>query len=215
MKTKMTEATITPDITVQKFESRELRKRNFQRRLPNSLSIIRLVSSFTLLFLTKLPVLFMCVYFMISITDFLDGFLARRWRVCSKLGAKLDALGDFAICAVGLICLLVLLDFESPSPLILLLLGIAILTKLIVFVTTFVRFHEFNMMHTYLNKLLGAALYFSVPICVYFSAIPFPLVVVVVSICFMSFFEDMALLFRLTEYDADCKGLYFELRRPR
>ncbi len=42
----------------------------------------------------------------IALTDFLDGYLARRWDVKSLLGAKLDAIAD-KILAIGLLIILI------------------------------------------------------------------------------------------------------------
>ena len=67
--------------------------------LPNILSIFRicLVPVFIVVYFsyesdTKLPPVF--VYALASFSDFLDGFLARKYQASSKLGMFLDPLGD-------------------------------------------------------------------------------------------------------------------------
>ena len=45
---------------------------------------------------------FWVLYLIAGLTDMLDGFLARRWGVESKFGARLDSLADFVfVLAVG------------------------------------------------------------------------------------------------------------------
>ncbi len=42
-----------------------------------------------------------CVFVLLAITDFLDGFFARRYKLTSTMGALLDPLADkFLLCAV-------------------------------------------------------------------------------------------------------------------
>lgn len=69
------------------------------RYLPLSLTILRIVLTplivWALLLNTKQAVLVGVVLFTISlITDWLDGFLARRWGIATELGAFLDPLAD-------------------------------------------------------------------------------------------------------------------------
>ena len=50
---------------------------NIMKQIPNILSAIRILLSFLLLALTKDTTLFLIVYFIIGISDVLDGWLAR------------------------------------------------------------------------------------------------------------------------------------------
>lgn len=68
------------------------------RQIPNALTVLRVLSIPVLLWsylapLEKgwLPVL---LFLAIGLTDWLDGFLARRWQVESKFGAFLDPAAD-------------------------------------------------------------------------------------------------------------------------
>ena len=78
--------------------------------VPNLLSIFRicLVPVFVVLYFSdtydhKLyPVL---IYALASFSDFLDGFLARRLKVQSKLGMILDPLGDKLMTITAMVCI--------------------------------------------------------------------------------------------------------------
>lgn len=79
--------------------------------IPNALSWLRLVMIAPILLvwafappLMHYPVLLAC-FVIAAITDFLDGYLARRWGVHSTFGAMLDQITDKLVVA----CVLVLL----------------------------------------------------------------------------------------------------------
>ena len=60
--------------------------------LPNFLSTLRLLAvPFVLLFPAEWRFPFLAVA---ALTDFFDGYLARRWKVTSKFGTFMDPLGD-------------------------------------------------------------------------------------------------------------------------
>ncbi len=82
-----------------------------KRAIPNALSWFRLVLIAPILLvwayappLLHYPVLLIC-FILAAISDFLDGYLARRWGVHSTFGAMLDQITDKLIVA----CVLVLL----------------------------------------------------------------------------------------------------------
>ena len=72
------------------------------KHLPNILSASRIALCPPLLLADAMTVPFWVLYVIAGTTDMLDGFLARRWGVESKFGARLDSLADFVfVLAVG------------------------------------------------------------------------------------------------------------------
>ncbi|HOK23526.1 MAG TPA: CDP-alcohol phosphatidyltransferase family protein [Candidatus Hydrothermia bacterium] len=70
-----------------------------KKNIPNIISIGRVVLSFITLFLLDqaefITTLIACIFIVLIIfTDFLDGFLARKFGVESSIGAVLDIMGD-------------------------------------------------------------------------------------------------------------------------
>ena len=75
------------------------------KHIPNILSASRIALCLPLLLADAMTVPFWVLYVTAGTTDMLDGFLARRWGVESKFGARLDSLADFVfVLAVGYKC---------------------------------------------------------------------------------------------------------------
>lgn len=77
---------------------------------PNMLSIFRLclVPVFVLLYFSGLPnanIYALIVFLLATFTDFLDGYLARRFHLITNLGKVLDPLGDKMLTFSVLVCL--------------------------------------------------------------------------------------------------------------
>ena len=81
---------------------------------PNLLTLLRiaLIPVFVVLFYLPAPVMAAIVFTVAALTDWLDGYLARRWGQTSPLGAFLDPVADKLMVAVAL----VLLVEANPSP---------------------------------------------------------------------------------------------------
>ena len=80
------------------------------KRIPNILSASRIVLAplFFYLYLqdtVTLAALGMAVFIFAAITDYLDGYYARRYKVTSNLGKFLDPLADKILTFAGFICL--------------------------------------------------------------------------------------------------------------
>ena len=69
------------------------------KRIPNILSSFRIIAAPILLILAWMGYLNLFVSLLITalLSDFADGFIARKFKASSNLGAKLDTIGDQAI----------------------------------------------------------------------------------------------------------------------
>ena len=83
----------------------------------NFLSAFRIASAFAII-----PTLLLgwywtsfILYVLASLSDFFDGYLARKYNVCSKLGGVMDHIGDKLLVANTLIILSVVLMFLLPA----------------------------------------------------------------------------------------------------
>ena len=70
--------------------------------MANALSTMRVILSVALLAPQALSPAFLALYAAASLTDMLDGFVARRTKTESEFGAKLDSAADLALAVVCL-----------------------------------------------------------------------------------------------------------------
>ena len=102
---------------------------------------------------------FWTLYLIAGLTDRLDGFLARRWGVESKLGARLDSLADFAfVLAVGYKLFPWLKLPATPW----MMIGLIALVKVGNAVSSYVVNHRIEFLHTKANKVTGFLLFIGV-----------------------------------------------------
>ena len=99
---------------------------------------------------------FWVLYVIAGLTDILDGFLARRWGVESKFGAKLDSLADFIfVLAVGY----KLFPYLKLPAMLWMMIGLIALIKVANAISSYVVNHRIEFLHTKANKLTGFLLF--------------------------------------------------------
>jgi len=126
------------------------------KRIPDFLSVSRIALCLPLLLVDAMTVPFWILYLLAGLTDMLDGFLARRWGVESKFGARLDSLADFVfVLTVGYKFFPLL---KLPDTL-WMMIGLIALVKMINAISAFVVKHRIKFLHTKANKLTGFLLF--------------------------------------------------------
>ena len=126
------------------------------KQIPNLLSASRIVLCLPLLMVDAMSVPFWMLYVIAGMTDMIDGFLARRWGVESKFGARLDSMADFVfVLAVGyklFPCL------KLPVTL-WMMIGIIALVKIVNVISAYIVRQRIEFPHTKANKLTGFLLF--------------------------------------------------------
>jgi len=79
-----------------------------KKDIPNMLTLSRILFIPIIIYLgiTNHYKILICLAGVIALTDWVDGYLARKWHVTSKLGANLDAIAD-KLLAIGLLVVLI------------------------------------------------------------------------------------------------------------
>lgn len=171
----------------------------------NGITLLRIIGTIGLLFVNTMSPLFLGLYTFTGLTDAFDGWLARRTGTASPFGARLDSIADLLFYAVMLVKLLPVL-WETLPRAIWCAAAVVLLIRLGSYITAAVKYHLFASMHTYLNKLTGAAV-FLLP---YFMIVSSG-VVYCWSICALAFLaslEELAIHIFSKEYNADRKSIF-------
>ncbi|MFT8323423.1 MAG: CDP-alcohol phosphatidyltransferase family protein [Bacillus sp. (in: firmicutes)] len=178
------------------------------KMLPNILSVLRILLSFLLLMLGTLePEVFITLYALCGITDIADGYVARKLKVETTLGAKLDSVGDIVFWAVVLVVFFFLSDIYVSNTVLFFVVVVA-LVRLFNVIMTKAKFKQWGILHTLGNKAAGFALYTAIPLAIAFAHIPSPLVVVVIAIALASAVEETCILLTSRQYKINQKSIF-------
>ena len=134
------------------------KSQNHKWNTADSITSVRIAASLFLLLLPLRSAWFLGVYTLTGLTDVLDGWLARKTGKASDFGAKLDSIADLLFYAAVLLRLFPVLWQMLPTAIWYAVAGI-ILVRLAAYVTAAVKYHRFAALHTWLNKLTGAAVF--------------------------------------------------------
>ena len=181
----------------------------------NAITIYRVLSApvLFLLIFTRQTDLFKWLLGLSFFTDAIDGYLARRYKVTSVAGARLDSLGDDLTVLAGIIGLFVLRnDFISRQ-----YLWVAVLLVLLAVQVSaaFWRSGKMTSFHTWLAKS-AAVLQGIFLISAFF--VPGPsllLFYVAVAVTALELLEEIVLVFLLPVWKVNVKGIYWVLKEQR
>lgn len=173
------------------------------RYIPNLLSLARIILSLFLIFLYPMKLYFLLVYIFCGITDILDGFIARKINATSELGSKLDSFADMIIIFVVLFKFIPIMNLNLFM--IVWLICVTILKSLCILVV-FIRFNQFGMVHTYMNKITGS-LIFIYPILNYFTSSKFYIFIIFI-FASITAIEEILIDFTMKSLELDRKSYF-------
>lgn len=174
------------------------------RHLPNCITALRLAATAVLLFLAPFRAAFYVVYTLAGVSDVMDGWTARKLKVTSDFGAKLDSAADLVFYSVMFARIFPALWAGLPR---IIWRGVQLVValRLITYAFAAVKFRRFASLHTYMNKATGAAV-FALP---YLAHLP-----VLTPFCWGLFalsltgtLEELTIHIRAREYNPNHKSL--------
>ncbi len=180
--------------------------------IPNIISLYRLLS---------VPVLFYIAWkgneklffywFLFNIfTDALDGFIARKFNMQTKIGAKLDSLADFAMYLLAMFAMLQL-KYNELEPVIF---SFYLIIGYYLFIDIFalIKFKEVSSLHLYFSKVNGItqSIFFVLLFTIGFNKQFYWFMFVLAS---FSFIENMYFLIRMDRMRSDLKGIFWQMRK--
>lgn len=152
-------------------------------------------------------------FLMISfLTDMIDGRLARRLKIVSERGAKLDSLGDMLtlLAAIGGLFKFEW-DFISTHAI---LLSLLVFIYLLEMAIALWRYKKLSSFHTWSSKLSFLIQGTFILTLLFFGYYPCFFYLAVVT-GFIESMEEIILVFMLPENRSDVKGIYWILRERR
>lgn len=179
--------------------------------VPNALSVYRIAAAPLILYgiFSGHRMLFAWLVIINLVTDALDGFIARHWKMETSIGVKFDSIGDLTTDVLTLLGLVVL---EQPFVRSYILpIGLLIGFYLASQVLSLLRFHRLVSLHLYSSKLTNIllAVFFTVYFLVAYVPVLFYAMIVV---GILGAIEEIAVLCLLKEHQENVRGLYWVLK---
>lgn len=172
---------------------------------PNCITASRILGAIMLFFTERFSMPFFIIYTLCGITDSIDGFVARITKTDSEFGAKLDSVSDLVFYTVLLIKIFPFLWAELPMYVWYITLA-AIIIRICSYMTAVIKYKKFASLHTYANKLTGAAI-FCVPYLVsFFDTVYVCLVVCIIALVASA--EEFIIHIKAKEYSGDKHSIF-------
>ena len=128
------------------------------KNIPNYISISRLIMAILLLFPETFSITFYMIYICCGLSDILDGFLARKYKITSELGAKLDSIADIVFVFVSFFKIIPIIEITAE---IIIWTSIIVLIRLFNIVSSYILYSKLMLLHTNANKFTGVLLFVS------------------------------------------------------
>ncbi len=175
-------------------------------RIKNIANIITCtrISAALLMILTKpMSAMFWGLYIYCFISDILDGYIARKKKIVSDVGAILDSVADtifFFAVFISIIPVLTISRWLFWG------IGIIALIRATSYIIGYAKYHSFISLHTWSNKLTGFALSIS-PLLLTIIDLK-SLEIILGGIAFISAIEELLIIIWSKELNRDVKGIW-------
>jgi len=189
-------------------------KKNEFLTIPNLITSYRVIAFPAILYLAlsgneKLFTIFIVINFL---TDVIDGFIARRFKMETEIGAKLDSFADnltYLLAFIG-IYTFKLNDFIPHIISFLIFIGLLVLT----IVVSLIKFGKFPSFHLYMTKI-GGYIQGSFFICLFTIGFITPFYYLVIIWGILGAIEHLAIQMLIPEMRSNIKGLYWVLKEKK
>jgi len=179
----------------------------------NTITLYRLAAAPLLIFLAldHQPGPFKWLLAVSFFTDAIDGYLARRYKVTSILGSRLDSIADDFTIIAAIIGLFIFKSGFIRQELILfgLLLGLYILQTGL----ALIRYKKITSFHTYMAKIAAVMQGIFLLLMFFLPEPPYAVFYTAAIITLLDLTEEIILVLILPRWQADVKGLYWVIKK--
>lgn len=145
------------------------------------------------------------------LTDAVDGYLARKYKVTSIFGSILDSVSDDLTIAVAIFGIMLVNPEFLGKELVLVVVQVLLFITQICF--ALIRYHKISSFHTYLAKFVTV---FQGIFLVLFYWLPKPLYLLfyaVSTLTILDLLEETVLVLVIPQWETDVKGLYWVIKK--
>jgi phosphatidylglycerophosphate synthase len=145
------------------------------------------------------------------ITDAMDGFIARRYKANSVLGARLDSIGDDLTIVAALIGLLMEKTAFMKEEI--LLFSVPFVLFIAQFLASLIRYGKMTSFHTYLAKIAAVLQGFFLCSMFFIDKPVYWLFYLTSFVTIIELAEEIIIVIVLSEWQTNVKGLYWLTRK--
>jgi len=171
--------------------------------MANIITLTRLILVPLFLLIEPFTTSFYLLYVFCGISDILDGYIARKTRSESPLGARLDSIADLGMVIILLTVLIPIIKLDMHY---LIWMYAIILIRFISMIIVFLKYKQFGILHTYANKMTGLLL-FVFPIIYHVSWFDFYAILLCL-IATLSAVEEVIIHFTSQIFISDTKSVF-------
>ncbi len=171
--------------------------------LPNLITVLRLLCALTLFFTIPFTGLFWLFYLLGGFSDIIDGWLARKLKATSRIGALLDSLADLLFLLV--LAYLLVPYFTWPTWL-LLWLGVIVVLRIGAVLLALVKYRRPAFLHTYANKLTGLAL-FAFPLLIFLLGFTATAIILCLLASYAAL-EELIIISKVKNWDSNITSMW-------
>jgi phosphatidylglycerophosphate synthase len=179
----------------------------------NGITLYRLIAApvLVLLIFTHQVNVFKWLLAISFFTDLIDGWLARRFKATSVLGARLDSIADDLTIVAGMVAVVVLKPTFLKQQMVFFIILFALF--LIQIILALLRYGKVSSFHTYSAKL-AALMQGSFLILLFFLPQPLEIVFYIAfGVTVIDLVEEIILVTILPQWKVNVKGLYWAIKR--
>lgn len=184
-------------------------------RLVNLITLYRIVTSPLLLVLACTHQLDIFKWLLLAsfLTDAFDGYLARKYKATSILGAKLDSIGDDLTILVSAIAVYIVYpEFFQKKKIIILTLIVLFFVQLLYSLYKYKRPTSFHTLLAKAAAIMQAGFLLSL---FFFESIFYPLFYIASIVTALELIEEIIMVFMIKEWRNDVKGLFWLLKNRK
>ena len=126
------------------------------KNIANYISISRIIMSILLIPTKTFSILFYSIYIYCGLSDMLDGFLARRYKITSEIGAKIDSVADIVFVFISIVKILPVLNLSKEIYIWCIIIAII---KICNVICGYAYYKKLELPHTAANKITGFVLF--------------------------------------------------------